>query len=73
MDAYYRTTNANVHRGIYRLSEDATQAYEDARRRCGPSSTRPRGARSCSPRNATESINLVAQTWAGQPGAQDAV
>src|SRR5262249_60397312 len=33
MDHYYRTCNANIHRGIYRIAEEATAAYEDARRR----------------------------------------
>ena len=33
MDNYYRHYNANVHRGIHRLSEDATEAYEQARNR----------------------------------------
>ncbi len=31
MDAYYRTQNANIHRGIHTLAEEATQAYESAR------------------------------------------
>ena len=29
---YYQTQNANIHRGIYRLAAEATQAYEDCRR-----------------------------------------
>ena len=33
MDEYYRTMHANVHRGIHRLSEQATNAYEGARER----------------------------------------
>lgn len=32
VDNYYRTTNANVHRGIYKLAEESTEAYESARR-----------------------------------------
>ncbi len=31
MDQYYRTANANVHRGVYKLADTSTQAYEDAR------------------------------------------
>src|SRR5437868_1436048 len=31
MDRYYRTTNANIHRGLHRLAEEATAAYEAAR------------------------------------------
>src|SRR2546422_11757814 len=30
---YYREENANIHRGVYRLSQVATEAYEDARRK----------------------------------------
>ncbi|MER3404978.1 MAG: cysteine desulfurase, partial [Chloroflexota bacterium] len=30
---YYRTYNANIHRGVYLLSEEATAAYEEARRK----------------------------------------
>ena len=33
MDRYYRTCNANIHRGVYRIAEEATTLYEDARRR----------------------------------------
>jgi cysteine desulfurase/selenocysteine lyase len=31
MSAYYTSANANVHRGVYKLADDSTQAYEDAR------------------------------------------
>ena len=33
MDDYYRRYNANIHRGIYAIAEEATAAYEDARAR----------------------------------------
>ena len=47
---YYREYNANVHRGIYTIGEQATAAYEAARARRSPgSSTRPTATRSCSP------------------------
>ena len=63
MDQYYRTINANVHRGVYQLSEAATEAYEGTRRTVG----RFIGARSTKEiiwtRGTTESINLVAQSW----------
>ncbi len=63
MDGYYRTTNANVHRGAYALSEAASAQYEDARKRIA----RFIHARSVREviftRNATEGLNLVAQTW----------
>lgn len=61
--AYYQRYNANVHRGIHKLSEEATQAYEDARlkikRFINASSRREVIFTS----GTTESINLVAQTW----------
>lgn len=63
MDRYYRTINANVHRGVYQISEAATEAYEGTRRTIG----RFIGAKSTKEiiftRNATEAINLVAQSW----------
>src|SRR4051812_27794040 len=64
MDDYYRTTNANIHRGVYELSEVATDRYEKARARIA----RFIGAKSSREiiytRNTTEAINLVAYTWA---------
>jgi cysteine desulfurase / selenocysteine lyase len=60
---FYRSANANIHRGVYALSEQATEAYEHARRRVA----RFLGASSPSEivftRGTTESINLVAQSW----------
>lgn len=63
MDAYYRRSNANVHRGIHTLAEEATELYESARdkvQRFINASTRKEIIFT---RNATEAINLVAQTW----------
>jgi cysteine desulfurase/selenocysteine lyase len=63
MDAYYRRDNANVHRGIYQLSERATAAYEGAREKVA-ALIGVRDPRTIIwTRNATESINLVAQSW----------
>lgn len=63
MDNYYRTCNANIHRGVYEISETATRRYEEARARIG----RFIGAKSSKEiiytRNATEAINLVAYSW----------
>ncbi|MCY3952286.1 MAG: SufS family cysteine desulfurase [bacterium] len=63
MDAYYRTVNANVHRGAYHIADIATQAMEEARakvqRFVGAAS--PREVVFC--RNATEAVNLVAHSW----------
>lgn len=63
MDAYYNLNNANIHRGVHTLAEEATAAYESARERIahfiGAASTKE----VIYTRNTTESINLVAQTW----------
>ncbi len=63
MDDYYRRYNANVHRGVYQLSEQATEALEQARSKVA----RFIGAKSpreiIFTRNTTESINLVANAW----------
>ncbi len=63
MDDYYRTYNANVHRGIHRLSEDATAGYEGAREVIGRFVNAPDPATIIFVRNTTEAINLVAQSW----------
>lgn len=70
---FYELHNANIHRGIHRLAEEATEAYEKARANVASFI----GARTADEivftRNATESINLVAQTWGRQnlkPGSR---
>lgn len=64
MDAYYRMTNANIHRGIHVLAEAATEAYEDARRRVAGFIGAGDPRQVIFTRNTTESINLVAYAWA---------
>ncbi|HSG17516.1 MAG TPA: cysteine desulfurase [Anaerolineae bacterium] len=66
MDEYYRGYNANVHRGIHRLSEDATEAYESARARIGRFINAPDPATVIYVRNTTEALNLVANSWGRQ-------
>jgi len=63
MDAYYRHDNANVHRGIYQLSERATALYEGAREKVARLINAPDPATVIWTRNATEAINLVAYSW----------
>ncbi|HUS15460.1 MAG TPA: cysteine desulfurase [Chloroflexia bacterium] len=63
MDAYYRTTNANIHRGVYQMSEDATAAYEGARGRIATFINARSSREIIYTRNATEAINLVASSW----------
>ena len=70
MGDYYRRYNANIHRGVHTLAEEATAAYEGARRKVG------RFINAYSPRevvfvrNTTEAINLVAMTW-GRANVRD--
>jgi len=61
---FYSTSNANVHRGIHTLAEEATAGYEEVREKTAKfvGAPDPRGI--IFTRNATESINLVAQAWA---------
>jgi cysteine desulfurase/selenocysteine lyase len=64
MDEYYRLYHANVHRGIHRLSEEATAAYEGARDRVAEFINAPGSCQVIYVRNATEAFNLVAYSWA---------
>ncbi len=64
MDRYYETTHANVHRGVYALAEEATTQFEAARTNVGRFVNAPRPATEIIfTKNATEAINLVAQSW----------
>jgi len=54
---------ANVHRGIYELSEDATQRFEGARKALARFIGAPSEREVVFVRNATEAINLVAYSW----------
>jgi cysteine desulfurase/selenocysteine lyase len=62
MDRIYRHSNANIHRGVYPLAQEATEAFEGARRvvadwiGAAPEET-------IFTKNATEAINLVAYSW----------
>jgi cysteine desulfurase / selenocysteine lyase len=60
---YYREYNANVHRGIYTIGEEATAAYELARARTARFINAPDSHEVVFTRNATEAINLVAYAW----------
>ncbi len=64
MDEYYRLHNANVHRGIHKLSEEATEAYESARKRVAKFINAASWRELVFVKNTTEAINLVAYTWA---------
>ena len=60
---YYETANANVHRGVHLLSERATAAFEGARVEVATFFNAAHTHEIVFTRNATESINLVAQSW----------
>jgi cysteine desulfurase / selenocysteine lyase len=63
LDRYWREQNANVHRGVYTLSEEATTLYERARHVVARH-LRGEPREVIFTRNVTEAINLVAHTWA---------
>ncbi len=68
---YERTSHANVHRGVYLLSQQATEAFEGARVRVQRFLNAASHREIIFTRGTTESINLVAQSWARnalQPG-----
>jgi cysteine desulfurase / selenocysteine lyase len=60
---FYRNHNANAHRGIYQLGEEATEAFEGARATLARFFGAPAPATVVFTRGTTESINLVAQGW----------
>ena len=62
MDRYYETYRASIHRGIYAIASEATDAYESARDRVA-AFTNSTPAETVFTRNATEAINLVANAW----------
>lgn len=63
MDRYYRRSNANIHRGVHTLAEEATAQYEEAREKIARfiGAAAPREV--IYTRNTTEAINLVAYSW----------
>jgi len=63
MDDYYRQSNANIHRGVHTLAEEATAAYERARGLVAQFINASSPQQVIFTRNTTESINLVAATW----------
>jgi cysteine desulfurase/selenocysteine lyase len=63
LDTFYRKHNANIHRGIHVLAEEATAAYESAREKVAAFINAPSSEEIVFTGNTTESINLIAQTW----------
>ena len=64
LSRYYGELNANVHRGVHFLSEAATDAYEGARAKVRTFFNAASDREIIFTRNATEGINLVAQSFA---------
>jgi cysteine desulfurase/selenocysteine lyase len=63
MRAFYEHEYANVHRGVYRLAERATEGFEAARRTVAELLNAPSEKEIVFTRSATEAINLVAYAW----------
>jgi cysteine desulfurase/selenocysteine lyase len=60
---YYMMQNANIHRGVHYLSQSATDAYEESRRKIARFFNATTPEEIVFVRGTTEAINLVAQTW----------
>lgn len=63
LEDYYRRYNANIHRGLYQIAEEATSAYESARKKVAAFIGATDPGEVIFTRNTTESINLVAYSW----------
>jgi cysteine desulfurase / selenocysteine lyase len=64
MDDFYRQSNANINRGVHTLAEESTALYEAARAKVARFINSPSPRQVIFTRNTTESINLVAYSWA---------
>lgn len=69
MTSYYGNSNANVHRGVHVLAEEATALYEGARDKVAAFINAPSRDEVIFTKNSSEAINLVANmlTWADDP------
>lgn len=63
LDDYYRRYNANIHRGIYSIAEEATARHEEARKKLQKFINAKSWREIIFVRNTTEAINLVAYAW----------
>jgi len=73
LERYYTHSNANVHRGVHTLAEEATAAYEGCRERVARFVNAADTREVVILRNATEAINLVARSWGAKLAAGDEV
>lgn len=60
---FYETMNANIHRGIHTLSEEATEKFEASRTRVAEFIHAGSAKEIVFTKSCTESINLIAQSW----------
>jgi cysteine desulfurase / selenocysteine lyase len=63
LERYYRTFNANIHRGVYLIAEEATREYEDVRGKVARFLNAASHREIVFTRGTTESVNLVAHGW----------
>ena len=70
---YYAELNANIHRGVYRLSQEATEAYEAVRDRVRDFLNAAKREEIIFLRGTTEAINLVAGSWGQRLGPGDEI
>lgn len=70
---FYSQTNANVHRGVHTLAEEATAAYEQCRQRVASFLRAPDPRGVVILRNTTEALNLVARSWGAKLSAGDEI
>ena len=63
MNDFYNHSNANIHRGVHALAEQATAIYEKSRETIAGFINAPSSRQVIFTRNTTESINLVANAW----------
>lgn len=76
MDAiteYYSKYNANIHRGVHRLSQEATDAYEEARRKVQRHFNAKKDSEIIFTEGTTEGINLVASSFTSLVGPGDEI
>ncbi len=63
LDRFYRKENSNVHRGVHRLSQDATEEYEEARASLSHFLNAPHPDQIIFTRGTTEGLNLISSTF----------
>ena len=66
ISSFYQEDNANIHRGVYKLSQESTRLYEEARKKVANFINAKSEKEIIFVRSATEAINLVAQTYGKQ-------